>query len=403
MGSLKRFNVNKIIKKLDLTHVIYARAYQEDDVEWIVQNNAEKIFFSGVLCNSYSEEKIARKSINSSLFDVCPAKILEYLEKTEKYLVFLDAYNSKLIENDQTVMVKLFAFKNIIHVLFSNDNIGKSIIIINNAKYFNQNNDIAESLLAFQKKYNMRVSVLPHDNEYIVICPDTFEFNDEYISVEMMYERVVPAASYAPWVTDSIFSSIYNIIKANTLVDKYRCYELWQLIKESSKLEGAIIEIGVWRGGTGALIAKQAEICGLKATVYLCDTFTGVVKASENDDKYKGGEHADTSRIVVEELIKKLDLKNTKILVGIFPDETSEFIEENNFRFCHVDVDVYQSAKDVVEWIWPKMIIGGIFVFDDYGFKGCAGITKFVEEERDKNDRLVIHNLNGHGIIIKTK
>jgi O-methyltransferase len=194
------------------------------------------------------------------------------------------------------------------------------------------------------------------------------------------------------------------MIKNNTLVDKYRCYELWQLVKESAKLEGGgIIEVGVWRGGSGALIAKQAEICGIKSSVYLCDTFTGIVKAGKNDWAYSGGEHDDTSKTRVEDLIEKLQLKNTTIMAVIFPDETSQFIAETNFRFCHIDVDVYQSAKDIVEWIWSRMVIGGIIVFDDYGFSKTAGITKYVNEERSKNDRIVIHNLNGHGIIIKIK
>ena len=215
------------------------------------------------------------------------------------------------------------------------------------------------------------------------------------------YETITPYATYAPWRMDADFCFTYNAIKGNTLVDIYRCFELWQLIKESSKLDGAIIEIGVWRGGTGCLIAKQAELCGIKSTVYLCDTFTGVVKTGENDTVYKGGEHADTSENIVESLIKKLDLKNTSILIGTFPDETGKQIDDINFRFCHIDVDVYRSAKDIVEWIWAKMPVGGIIVFDDYGFSTCDGVTRFVNEERNKKDRIVIHNLNGHGIIIK--
>lgn len=51
------------------------------------------------------------------------------------------------------------------------------------------------------------------------------------------YEQIFPGATYAPWVTDDIFLSVYDAIKDNTLVDKYRCYELWQLVKENSKLE----------------------------------------------------------------------------------------------------------------------------------------------------------------------
>jgi hypothetical protein len=32
---------------------------------------------------------------------------------------------------------------------------------------------------------------------------------------------------------------------------------------------------------------------------------------------------------------------------------------------------------------------------------GCEGITRFVNEQVPMPDRLVIHNLNGHAIVIK--
>jgi O-methyltransferase len=100
-------------------------------------------------------------------------------------------------------------------------------------------------------------------------------------------------------------------------------------------------------------------------------------------------------------VINKLNLDNIKTLHGIFPDETSKLIGDKIFRFCHIDVDVYQSARDILEWLWPKLVSGGIVVFDDYGFIGCTGITRLVNEERLKKDRLVIHNLNGHAVLIK--
>jgi O-methyltransferase len=58
-------------------------------------------------------------------------------------------------------------------------------------------------------------------------------------------------------------------------------------------------------------------------------------------------------------------------------------------------------AKDIVDWIWDKMVHGGIIVYDDYGFNRCDGITKYVEEQMNCRDRLVIYNLNGHAIILK--
>jgi len=217
------------------------------------------------------------------------------------------------------------------------------------------------------------------------------------------YEVVCPVATYSPWSEDKPFQAMLASIAGFTLVDKYRCFELWKLVEEAAKLKsGSIIEIGVWRGGTGALLAKQAKNCGIKEKVYLCDTFAGVVKAGVKDSSYRGGEHADTSRKAVEELIfGRMNLDNVEVLEGIFPDQTGHQVAGMQFRLCHVDVDVYQSAKDIVEWIWDKMVPGGIMVYDDYGFYGCDGITKYVEEQMVCKDRLVIHNLNGHAVVVK--
>jgi len=225
----------------------------------------------------------------------------------------------------------------------------------------------------------------------------------ESIGKDTEHQLVKPNATYSPWNKDKIFQEAYGAIEQFTLVDKYRCFELWKLIEQSAKLEiGSIIEVGVWRGGTGALIAKQSKLLGLPCQVYLCDTFSGIVKAGVEDSAYKGGEHADTSRQAVEDLIYgKMGLDNVRILKGVFPEETGHEVEKENFRFVHIDVDVYQSAKDIIDWIWHRMPKGGIVVYDDYGFQTCGGITKYVEEQMSLKDRIVLHNLNGHAIVLK--
>jgi len=220
----------------------------------------------------------------------------------------------------------------------------------------------------------------------------------------LYYEPITPRASYAPWHADQLFMETYGQIQNNTLVDLYRCWELWSLVRQSAKLDGDLIEIGVWRGGTGAILAKQAATCGINGLVYLCDTFRGVVKAGAEDASYQGGEHADTSRQTVETLIHdQLKLTNVRILEGIFPDDTAHLIETSDahFRLCHIDVDVYRSAKEILDWVWPRMVPGGIVVYDDYGFSTCQGLARFVDEQVDTKDRLVLHNLNGHAIVIK--
>ncbi len=155
--------------------------------------------------------------------------------------------------------------------------------------------------------------------------------------------------------------------------------------------------------GKWALIAKRAALAGIKDPVYLCDTFKGVVKGGEHDTLYaEDGIHADTSKGIVEKLIRSVGLTNVRLLTGIFPDETAHLIEsQTQFRFCHIDADTYESAKDIMDWLWDRLVPGGVVVYDDYGFQWTPGITKYVNEQTNEADRLVLHNLNGHAIVIK--
>lgn len=217
------------------------------------------------------------------------------------------------------------------------------------------------------------------------------------------YELVTPLADYAPWKADEEFLRVYQAVRHHTLVDIYRCWELWMLVEQAAKVPGAILEVGVWRGGTGVLIAYRASQIGITDPVYLCDTFAGVVKAGDKDSHYRGGEHADTSVEMVEALAQCLGVTNIRILKGIFPEETCSLIDAPALRFCHIDVDTHDSAQDILRWVWPRLSHHGLLVYDDFGFRACAGITRHVETQIPLPDRLVFHNLNGHGIVIKTQ
>ena len=245
-------------------------------------------------------------------------------------------------------------------------------------------------------------SVLTRQGLYVtkrITVDNSFQFK----MGDFQYDVVAPSANYAPWLNDAEFQTIYNKAKANTLVDTYRSYELWELAEKIHQLNNTanFIEIGVWRGGTAAVIGRKLAMLQSTVDFFLADTFSGVVKASGKDAYYSGGEHADASKEIVDTLLAGI-YSHYKVLVGIFPEDTAHLINENaQFGYCHIDVDVYDSARDVVDWIWPKMITGGVIIFDDYGLHYTSGITKYVNEQKDKADRIIVHNLNGHAVMIK--
>lgn len=215
------------------------------------------------------------------------------------------------------------------------------------------------------------------------------------------YGPVEPVANYRPWDIDAEFLEVYELVREHTMVDVYRLWTLWYLGRQIAGarpdpggapeasagaipggvgLDGDVLEIGSWRGGSGTVIARALAGTGAARRIVLADTFSGVVKAGERDTYYKGGEHANTSVDAVQELLGRAGVPHVELLSGIFPEERGEEIADLRFALCHIDVDVYQSAKDCFEWVWPRMVPGGIVVFDDFGFYGCEGVTAYVHE-----------------------
>lgn len=117
-----------------------------------------------------------------------------------------------------------------------------------------------------------------------------------------------------------------------------------------------------------------------------------MVKAGANDTRYVGGEHADTSVLLVQALLDSLELSNVTLLQGIFPEDTAHRVE-GKIAMLHCDVDVYDSCRDVVEWCKPRLSRGAVLVFDDYGFSGC-GCDSVLRCTACRARFLFLHNLS---------
>ena len=77
-----------------------------------------------------------------------------------------------------------------------------------------------------------------------------------------------PIHSYpydSPWLNDADFSAIYEKVRDHTLVDRARCHSLYLLAKQFQDIEGDVLEIGVWRGGTAGILTSMLS----QSTVFL--------------------------------------------------------------------------------------------------------------------------------------
>ncbi len=176
------------------------------------------------------------------------------------------------------------------------------------------------------------------------------------------------------WSNSPEFQLFYKEIEGRTIVDQDRCFMLYQLARSTNSLKGDAAEVGVYKGGTGKLLAKTCP----NKTVYLFDTFTGEPAENPEIDFHKKGDFADTSLASVQEFCQDCD--NVQIFPGIFPYSTGEIIKDKLFSFVHIDVGLYKSIKDSLEFFYDKMITTGIALVEGYEWMSCPGAKKAISE-----------------------
>ena len=187
------------------------------------------------------------------------------------------------------------------------------------------------------------------------------------------------------WNDDKIFLFLLSTIQPRTLLDPARCFMLYQLAKHTSALAGDVAEIGVYKGGTAKLLV---EILNTKKVIHLFDTFEGMPSINTKEDIHKKGDFYDTSVESVKQFIG--DCSNVFFHKGFFP-ETAQEVAIKQFCFVHIDVDIFQSVKDCLEFFYNRTVPGGIIILDDYAFPSCPGAKKAADEfYKDKKESLCL-------------
>ena len=131
-------------------------------------------------------------------------------------------------------------------------------------------------------------------------------------------------------------------------------------------VEGDIGEVGVFRGDSARVIC---EVKGSKS-VFLCDTFEGMPDemVDERKDTWKKATHRRTS---VEDVRQYLaDFDNVAFVKGIFPQSITDYpdldLQDRQYSFVHLDVDLYRSTLEALRFFWPRLAFGGRLVSHNY-------------------------------------
>lgn len=176
------------------------------------------------------------------------------------------------------------------------------------------------------------------------------------------------------WQEDAEFWTAYQGISRLTLVAAPAAFVLWNAARATTSLPGALVEVGVYQGGTLRLLADAVAGSGEPPIGF--DTFAGMPATDPDRDIHLAGDFADTSVPAVRAAMAG---REVSLRQGIFPTgvDTAGLDE---VRFAHIDVDIYASVLGSTEYLYPRLVPGGVIVYDDYGWTSCPGARQGVDE-----------------------
>lgn len=186
---------------------------------------------------------------------------------------------------------------------------------------------------------------------------------------------------------DAMFyeNGFYLTSKKTRLFNILSHYEIY---KKIINIPGDVIELGVYRGGSIIQFATYRELLenAEARKIWGFDVFGTFPEAhNKEDEKFRECWIKETNGefLTKDELEKSFCYKgiyNIELIKGEIGDTIPFFLNQNpNLRIAllHIDTDIYEPAKIALDYLYNRVVKGGIILFDDYTI---AGETRAIEE-----------------------
>jgi predicted O-methyltransferase YrrM len=172
---------------------------------------------------------------------------------------------------------------------------------------------------------------------------------------------------------------------AATMIGKARAQNIVDMVRyvNSNKVPGALVDCGVWRGGS-TILMTQAAIDDGGRQVFCCDTFDGFPPHQATAEQVAC---PDALRVPVA------DVKHNFDTYGV-PTTNVTFLSGDvcttlggiccSIALLRIDVDMYEPTMACLEHLYIQIQPGGVVIIDDYGC-GSFKCKEAVDEFRRKN------------------
>lgn len=188
-----------------------------------------------------------------------------------------------------------------------------------------------------------------------------------------------------------------RIVRNYTMTKYDRCAVLHNLVRhvEVRGIPGDIVECGVWRGGSSGMMALANLRYGkTRRDLHLFDAWgdfpdptaedgwqfrelkEGTLNVANNDGALEA------CKTLLEGIIR-YPADRIFYRQGVFDLTLPRFADTvSSISVLRLDCDWYNGVKQCLEAFYPRVVAGGVVVFDDYGW--CEGAQRAVDEYLNK-------------------
>lgn len=211
------------------------------------------------------------------------------------------------------------------------------------------------------------------------------------------------------------FRRILESCREYTQTTQWSMHALYYSVRYLHRYDiaGAIVECGVWKGGSAMLCALTlAELGDTSRDIYLFDTYKGM-PAPEAVDVDHAGRPASTTwgraqRAEHNEWnYAPLDEVRARMLSTGYPSDKLHFVEglvedtiparaPADVALLRIDTDFYRSTRHTLEQLYPRLVRHGVLVLDDYGH--FEGARRAADEYFDAAGVTILLNRIDHSV-----
>ena len=192
---------------------------------------------------------------------------------------------------------------------------------------------------------------------------------------------------------------IIDISKKYSMISNERLINNIESIKyiEDNNIDGAVVEIGVWKGGSMlSMLLTYEKYNKNNRDFHLYDTFSGMTAPLDIDQDFTGNKANVLIKInslfeakcpyqdVYDNIFRHTTYDKNKISFHV-GDILKNTFYPKKIALLRLDTDWYESTKFELDNFYKYVEKGGIVIIDDYGhWNGCKrAVHEFLENNED--------------------